>query len=68
MDGQTIAQRSSAQGLFRTDAGAQFGANLIGGNVLTGIPVDEGDIVEFRWIGNDSPPPSAILIAQGVAR
>ena len=48
--GQTIAERSSVQGLFRTDAGAQFGANLIGGKVLTGIPVNEGDIVEFRVI------------------
>jgi hypothetical protein len=48
VDGQTIAARNSMQGLYRTDTGAQFSANVLGGNSLTGIPVLEGDVVEFR--------------------
>jgi len=46
--GTPIAQHSSTVGVHRTDANAQFGANLIGGASLSGIPVLAGDIVEFR--------------------
>ena len=48
--GQTIAQCSSAYGLYRTDPGAQFESNLIGDSQLTGIPVVQGQIVEFRVV------------------
>jgi len=48
--GQTLAQRSSVYGLYRTDAGAQFESNLIGDSRLTGIPVVQGQVVEFRSI------------------
>jgi hypothetical protein len=48
LGGQAVANRSSVRGLFRTDTGAQLGANLIGGNSLTGIPVNAGEVVEFR--------------------
>jgi hypothetical protein len=46
--GQAIAERSSVRGLFRTDAVDELGANLMGGNLLTGIPVSAGDVVEFH--------------------
>ena len=45
--GQVIAQRSSVFGLYRTDAAADFGANLVGGASLTAIPVTQGEVVEF---------------------
>jgi len=45
--GQTIAQRSSVFGLSRTDTGAQFASNLLPSQSLTGIPVSQGEIVEF---------------------
>jgi hypothetical protein len=48
LNGQTIAQRSSVFGLYRTDAGAQFASNLVGNNSLTGIPVTQGEVLEFR--------------------
>jgi len=48
--GQTIAERSSVYGLYRNDAGAQFESNLIGGSQLTGIPVVQGEVVEFRTV------------------
>jgi hypothetical protein len=48
--GQTIAERSSVYGLYRTDAGAQFESNLIGNSQLTGIPVVQGQTVEFRVV------------------
>jgi hypothetical protein len=47
---QTIAQHSSVYGLYRTDAGAQFESNLIGNSQLTGIPVVQGQTVEFRVV------------------
>jgi hypothetical protein len=46
--GQTIAEHLSTVGVFRGDAAAQFGNNLLPGKSLTGIPVLTGDIVEFR--------------------
>jgi hypothetical protein len=45
--GDLFAARSSVLGLYRTDAGAQFAANLIGTHGLTGIPVTQGEVVEF---------------------
>jgi hypothetical protein len=45
--GQTIAQRSSVFGLSRSDAGAQFSSNLSPSQALTGIPVSQGEVVEF---------------------
>ena len=45
--GQILAERSSVRGLYRTDSGAQFASNLLGNQTLTGIPVAEGEVVEF---------------------
>jgi hypothetical protein len=45
--GETLAERSSVRGLYRTDSGAQFASNLLGGHTLTGIPVTQGEVVEF---------------------
>ena len=45
--GQVIAQRSSVFGLYRTDVGADFGANLVGSASLSDIPVTKGEVVEF---------------------
>ena len=50
VNGEVFAQRESVQGLYRTDAGAKFSANLVGGHSLKNIPVAEGDVVEFRVI------------------
>ena len=46
--GETFAERSSVQGLYRTDSGAQFASNLVGLHSLTGIPVTQGEVVEFE--------------------
>jgi len=46
--GQLVAQRSSVQGLFRSDSAAQFANNLLAGQTLTGIPVTQGEIVQFQ--------------------
>jgi hypothetical protein len=46
--GQTIAQHLSTVHVFRGDGAAQFANNLLPGKTLTGIPVNPGDIVEFR--------------------
>ena len=48
LNGQTIAQRSSVLGLYRSDAGAQFASNLVGNNSLTGIPVTQGEVLAFQ--------------------
>jgi len=45
--GQTVAARGSVQGLYRTDAGAQFAANVTAGSSLQNIPVNVGDVVQF---------------------
>jgi hypothetical protein len=45
--GETFAQRSSVRGLFRNDSGAQFQSNLAGAHTLTGIPISQGEVVEF---------------------
>jgi hypothetical protein len=50
--GETIAQRASVSGLYRTDPGAQFVANLIGTHTLTGIPVVQGEVVQFVGVAN----------------
>lgn len=50
VNGEVFAQRESVQDLYRTDASAQFSANLIDGHSLKNIPVAEGDVVEFRVI------------------
>jgi hypothetical protein len=46
--GEIYAQRFSVVGLYRTNSGAQFSSNLVGSHTLTGIPVTEGEVVEFR--------------------
>jgi hypothetical protein len=45
--GQILAHRSSVFGLYRTDAAAQFAANLSGPQSLDTIPVTQGEVVEF---------------------
>ena len=45
--GQTLAQRSSVFGLYRTDTAAQFASNLWGSQSLDTIPVTQGEVVEF---------------------
>lgn len=46
--GNTVAQRSSVHGIFRKDKSARFNANRIVKHPLTGIPVTQGEVVEFR--------------------
>ncbi len=48
--GETFAARSSVQGLYRTDAGAQFGSNLAAAHGLNAIPVTAGEVVEFAVV------------------
>jgi hypothetical protein len=50
INGVGIASRSSTIGLYRTDAAADFASNLLPGYSLNNIPVNIGDIVEFRVI------------------
>jgi len=48
VDGQTIAERSSVRGIFRTDKAAKFSANVVGNRSLTGISISKGAVVELR--------------------
>jgi hypothetical protein len=45
--GQILAHRSSVFGLYRTDAAAQFAANLSGAQSLELIPITQGETVQF---------------------
>jgi len=45
--GHAIAQLGSVYGLFRNDAAAQFGNNLVNGNQLNNIAVTKGEVVDF---------------------
>lgn len=47
VNGNTVAQRSTIYGTFRTDSAASFANNLLAGKQLTGIAVGAGDVVEF---------------------
>ncbi len=46
--GEIFAQRSSVRGLYRTNEEAQLTSNLVGAHTLTGVPVTQGEVVEFR--------------------
>jgi len=50
--GQTVAQRSSVRGLFRKDKASRFSANQTAKHSLNGIPVTQGEVVEFRVVAN----------------
>ncbi len=49
VSGTVIAERSGVRGLYRTDTGADFAANLVSGASLTGIGVQAGDQVNLMF-------------------
>ena len=44
----TVAQCASVRGIFRKDKSARFNSNRIGKRPLSGIPVTQGEVIEFQ--------------------